>query len=218
MTTALRKLRLALIPAAALAAALGAAPASAGSAHPAHGMHNAAAVSVHPDTARSPDARHPAITRESLGGCTACSLDTSNGVDPSFSLHASQNGGLITVCDPCTFQTWAAADCQSEPFPGGSHTACLIILNGNGNCVNIATNTNNDAYLNSCHSGDANEMFWWDPDGVTGGYWLINEAASNNAGAYLFLTAALNQSGSGVDVERAGAGGRAAWLYCSNCS
>jgi hypothetical protein len=135
-------------------------------------------------------------------------LWTNNGHPTTFALHAHSAGGQLTVASS-GLQKWVATD----PQPWSGVTAFQVQLSGTSLCATWSS-VSGGMYAQTCQNDNSHpgQLFDWASDG-NGGYYLINELASIDNLADVFMTARSNSNNSVVDGEFAGAGGRAQWAF-----
>jgi hypothetical protein len=175
----------------------------------------AAAIPASAATCPPPVAGHPVVQCAGpvVPRATAGQLWTNDGHPTSFALHAHSSGGQLTIAGS-SLQNWHATDEQLwNNLSGGVVGVFQIQLSGTNLCATW-NSVGGGIYANTCQNDNSHpgQLFWWDPDG-TGGYWLINERASDANGTYVFMTAVSESNNAVVNGQFAGAGGRAQWAF-----
>lgn len=99
-----------------------------------------------------------------------------------------------------------------SPPGGGSASICHLQFYPNGNC--ITWDSSNNLYMSeTCATYEAKQqLFWQFSNGVGSNYLDVNAGSSEHLNTYRYLTAIFLGSGSQVNDEAAGAGGRQIWF------
>jgi hypothetical protein len=171
-------------------------------------------------------------TASALGLTTALSAAPALASSPSYKLivnsgetaldvTANGAGKPVTISNSGTDDNWVFVNTQSWSDPFGAVVQVSELQHaGTDNCINDSSGV---FVISGCTAGDPDELFYGLPTGSTTNgspnYWYINEAATDAALHYVFMTAASYTNGADVLAEEVGQGGLAAWnRQCSaNC-
>lgn len=102
------------------------------------------------------------------------------GTASGYFLHAHAHNAPVDIqCSPSDLQWWQMVLPEIYPAPNGSSgTAYELELENTGQCLNDDPNNGNLVYLDSCQSGNTNELFWVAEIGASNLVWYRNVAAT----------------------------------------